>query len=185
MAGTVTAHAVDMLIGVHRLQNEDLKLHRYSPARTPELRDVVGYVTTFALLMTVGYGFALLGTMSSSWTGDPEYIQTVRLFWPILYVPACAIVLLYPHLTIHRIVRREKESTLKACQAEIDDLLTRYSELTSEEVQRTNTLAQLFDRISGTPNYVLDLGNATRTLLPLLFSVGSLIARIVTSQIAA
>jgi hypothetical protein len=185
MAGVVTAHAVQMILAAHALQDAEIRVFRYSPARTPELRSLVSYFTSFSLLMTFGYAFALLATMSPRWTGNPDYIQAVRLFWPILYVPACLVVLLYPHIAIHRLIQREKDRTLLGYQQEIDGMLNRYSALTAEEVDRTNALAQLFDRINATPNYVLDVGNATRTILPLAFNVGSLIAKLVLSQNSA
>ena len=127
--------------------------------------------------MTIGYGLSLLGTAKAHWIGQKEYVKAVLYFWPLLYVPTCSIGLFYPHLVIHRLIKREKEQTLSSYQREIDDRISRYSDMTTEDVQRTNTLVQLFDRINDTPNYVMDVGVAIRTILPLAFNVITLIAK--------
>jgi hypothetical protein len=181
-AALVTLHALEMLVAVHSLETISIKAFRYSPARTPELRELVSYFTSLGLLTTLGYGFALAGTMSPYWTAPKAYLDAVRVFWPVLYVPTCSLALIYPHLVVHRLVRREKEQTLQSCQQEIDSLLTKYRTLNKEDVERTNSLAQLFDRINATPDYVLDLGIACRTFLPLAFNVASLVAKLVINH---
>jgi hypothetical protein len=56
-------------------------------------------------------------------------------------------------------------------------MLSKYGDLKTEEVERTNTLAQLFDRIAATPDYVIDVGIAARTLLPLVFNLVTLFVK--------
>jgi hypothetical protein len=176
-AGIVTMHAIEIIVVIHYLQKTDIKVFRYAPASTPELRILVSYFSSFSLLTTIGYGFALWATFNPHWTGPKNYIEAVRLFWPVLYVPLCTAALIYPHLVTHRLIQHEKEKTLISCQRDIDDLLSKYSALKTDEINRTNTLAQLFDRISGTPNYVMDMGIAVRTILPLVFNLVTLFAK--------
>jgi hypothetical protein len=130
----------------------------------------------------MGYAFALLGTLAPTWTGSPHYIEAVRVFWPIIYVPICSVALVFPHLAIHRLIQREKEKTLLSCQEDMDGLLTRFRDLKTEDIDRTNTLAQLFDRIAATPNYVVDFGIAVKTVLPLLVNVISFFAKAALSH---
>jgi hypothetical protein len=181
-SGLVTLHSIEILTTVHNLQRQEINVSRYAPARTPELRSVVAYFSSFTLLMTVGYAFALLGTVKGHWTGSPDYVQAVRLFWPFIYVPTCCVVLIYPHIVVHKLIQREKERTLSTYQRDIDKLLSKYGDLRTEEVERTNTLAQLFDRITATPNYVIDVGIAVRTALPLVFNFVTLFVKTFTSQ---
>jgi hypothetical protein len=176
-AGYVTAHAIEILLAIHKLQRRTIKIFRYAPAQTPALRSLVSYFGSFTLLMTIGYAFALMGTLDPNWTGPRQYVDVVRLGWPMLYVPTCSIALIYPHLVVHRLIRHEKDQTLLSCQRDIDALLQKYADLNKEEIDRTNSLTQLFDRITSTPNYVLDFGVAARTLLPLAVNVASLFAR--------
>jgi hypothetical protein len=84
----------------------------------------------------------------------------------------------YPHLVLHRVIQREKEQTLLSCQRDIDDLLAKYSLLKTDDINRTNTIAQLFDRITATPDYVLDFGIVVRTGLPLLLNVATFVAKL-------
>ena len=147
------------------------------PARTPELRGLVSYFTWFTLLVTIGYACAVIATLDDHWTGAPEYIAAVRLFWPLIYVPICTVAMIYPHMVVHRLIQREKEETLLSCERDIDDLLGRFRDLKTEDINRTNTLAQLFDRIAATPDYVVDIGIAARTALPFLVNVLSLFAK--------
>jgi len=176
-SGIVTLHCLEVLAVLHNLRAQEIKVFRYAPARTPELRSVVGYFSSFSLLMSVGYAFALIATFKAHWSGPSDYVEGVRLFWPIVYVPTCSIALIYPHLIIHQMIRREKEQTLASCQQDIDQLLSKYSELKTEDIERTNTLAQLFDRIIATPDYVVDVGIAVRTMLPLVLNLLTLLAK--------
>ena len=176
-AGAATVHTIEIIREVHGLLDRDIKASRYAPARTPELKGVVSYFTSFALLVTVGYAFAVLGTLDLHWTGPSWYIEAVRLFWPIIYVPTCTVAMIYPHVVVHRLIRREKEKTLQSCQQDMDELLGRFADLKKEDLDRTNSLAQLFERILATPDYVVDFGIAVRTLFPILLNVVSFFAK--------
>ena len=173
-SGLITLHTLTIVAVIHNLEKLPISLSRYAPARTPELRHVVKYFSTFALLMTGCYVFALAGTIKGNWTGSNDYVEAVRWFWPIIYVPLCCAALIYPHLAIHKLIQRHKEDTLKSCQDDIDKLLAQYPTLKKEDIGRTNELAQLFDRITATPNYVVDFGIALRTLLPLVLNLATL-----------
>jgi hypothetical protein len=170
-AGYVTLHALNLLIIVHHLDKSGIKVFSYSPARTPELRETINYFTTFTTILCIGYAFAFAATLKGHWTGSQSYIEAVQWFWPLIYVPICSMALVYPHVVLHNLVLRAKEKILSSYQAEIDQLLVNYQGLKADEVQRINNLAQLFDRISGTPDYVIDLGIAFRTALPLAFNL--------------
>jgi hypothetical protein len=91
-------------------------------------------------------------------------------------------VLIYPHVVIHKLIQREKERTLSLYQQDIDELLSNYGDLKTEEIERTNTLAQLFDRVTATPDYVIDVGIAVRTVLPLVFNLATLFAKTAMGQ---
>lgn len=170
-SGIITLHALTIIAAVYYLGREKIKLSHYAPARTLELRSVVKYFSTFTLLMSGCYVFALAGTLKGTWTGSPDYVQAIQWFWPIIYVPLCCIVLIYPHLAVHKLIQSHKENTLRSYQDEIDKLLAQYPKLQREDIGRTNELAQLFERITATPNYVIDFGIAVRTLLPLAFNL--------------
>jgi hypothetical protein len=105
------------------------------------------------------------------------YIEAVQLFWPAIYVPICCVALLFPHIVMHRLIRSTKERTLVRYQEEIDTLLARYETLRDEDIQRVNTISQLFDRITGTSDYVFDLGIAIRTIVPYGLNLGILLVK--------
>jgi hypothetical protein len=177
-SGLITLHALTIVAVVHNLDNQKIKVSLYAPARTQELRSVVKYFSTFTLLMSGCYIFALAGTIKGNWTGSKDYVEAVRWFWPIIYVPLCCAALIYPHLAIHKLIQRHKDDTLRSCQQDIDKLLAHYPTLKNEDIGRTNELAQLFDRITATPNYVIDFGIAVRTLLPLALNLVTLFLKV-------
>lgn len=181
-AGMITLHTIDLLLIVHHLQNTKIKTFNYSSARTPELRHLVSYFTWFTLILSIAYCFAFVGTLRGHWNASPLYIQAVQWFWPVVYVPTCSVALIYPHLAIHGLIQRAKERTLLSYQLAIDKLLVDYPRLENEQIAKINTLAQLFDRISATPDYVIDIGIGFRTVLPLLFNVVILIAKPLLGQ---
>jgi len=178
-AGAATLHTIEIVVAIHGLARTDIRTFRYAPARTPELRSIVSYFSSFTLLVTIGYACAVLATLDNHWTGAREYISAVRLFWPIIYVPVCSVAMFYPHIVVHQIIQREKQKTLLSCEHDIDDLLIRFRDLKTEDINRTNNLAQLFDRIAATPNYVVDFSIAATTMLPLLVNVVSFFAKAV------
>lgn len=171
LAGNSTLHAIKLLIMSNRLCKIRVKVFSYSPAETKGLRDLAVYATFYGSLLTIGYGFALLGTLIGNWTGDPSWISLVQLFWPLIYVPLCLAVLIYPHTTIHCLVCREKEHLLEQCQEQINTILTKPDPLTKEDIERSNGLADFFEKVSSTPNYVMDFGIATKTFIPVTFNV--------------
>jgi len=176
-AGYLTLHAVDILFIVHRLEKGGINVFSYAPARTPEFREIIGYFTTFTAILSVGYAFAFVATLRGHWTGNKQYIEIIQWFWPVVYVPICSLALVYPHVVLHNLVQRAKERILNSYQIQIDRLLTEYQGLKVDDVQRVNNLAQLFDRISATPNYVIDLGVAFRTVIPFAFNLAILFAK--------
>jgi hypothetical protein len=176
-AAAATLHTIEIIVAVADLPRTEIKVFRYAPARTPELRAVVTYFSSFTLLVTVGYAFALAGTLAPKWNGSSSYVEAVKVFWPIIYVPICSVALIYPHFAVHRLIQREKEKVLQSCQEDMDGFLAKFRDLKTEDIDRTNTLAQLFDRVAATPNYVVDFGIVVRTALPLLLNVVSFFAK--------
>ena len=181
-AGIVTAHTLDLVLSVRNLEKVGIKTFNYSPAQTPELRDFINYFTSFTFILSAAYLVAFIATTTGHWTGNRSYIEAVQWFWPLVYVPVCSVALIYPHIIMHRLIQRAKEDTLVAYQTEIDELLGKYQGLKNDEVQTINNLAQLFDRINATPDYVIDIGIAARTALPLAFNMAILIAKPVFGQ---
>jgi hypothetical protein len=181
-AGVVTLHTIDLLLLINRLHTTGIKTFRYSPARTPELRDLINYFTSFTLILSIAYSFAFAGTIKGNWTGDRAYIELVQTFWPLIYVPICSAALIYPHFAMHGLIRDAKEISLAFYQRDIDKLMIDYKRLDDDDVAKINSLAQLFDRISATPDYIVDLGIAVRTCLPLAFNLATLFAKSLLSH---
>ena len=168
----VVLHAFDIVGSVHGLQHQQIKLSHYSPARTPQLRNVVRYFSTYVLLMTLGEACGLLGSLRGHWTSPQIYIDMFRWFWPFIYFPLCSVMLIYPHLVVHKLIQKEKRVTLSTYQDELEGYLAKpENNSSSSQIERTNNLAQLVDRIAASPNYVFDFGIAARTLLPLVLNV--------------
>jgi hypothetical protein len=183
MAGFVMVHTVHVIMVIHQLRTANVKMFSYSPARTPELRDVVGYFATFSLILSVAYLFAFLGTINGSWIGNPEFVRGVQLFWPIVYVPVCTTALLYPHIAVHRLIKAQKERVVFSYHREIDGLLAEYQNLRNEDVQRVNTISQFLERMNSTPDYVIDFGLAIKTAMPLVFNLIILMAKNLIGQL--
>lgn len=170
--GIVTLHALEILVVVHNLQHQDIKLSHYSPARTPQLREVVKYLSTYVLLMTVGEAVGLLGSLKGHWNGPQIYVDIFRWCWPLVYFPTCCIMLIYPHLVVHRLIKKEKEHTLSTYREELEEHLSAPEKKPRiSQIERTSHLAQLVDRITASPDYVFDFGIALRTLLPLALNL--------------
>ena len=165
--GLVTLHALEILVVVRNLQHQKLELSHYAPAGTPELRSVVKYFSTYLLLMTIGEALGLMGSLRGHWTGSQMNIDIFRWFWPFIYFPMCSVLLIYPHLVIHKIIQKEKQQTLSAYRQELEEHLSRHdTHMRNGQIERTNHLAELVDRITASPDYVIDFGIAVRTLLP-------------------
>jgi hypothetical protein len=182
IAGFVMVHTIHMIVTIHQLREAKIKTFTYSPAQTPQLREVVSYFATFSLILSIAYLFAFIGTMNGLWTGNPQYIHGVQLFWPVVYVPVCSVALLYPHLSVHWLIQDQKERILLPYQREIDNLLSEQQDLKSDDVQRVNALAQFFDRMNSTPDYVVDLGLAVKTAMPLFLNLAILFAKNLLGQ---
>lgn len=183
MAGLVMVHTVHVVMVIHQLRPANVKMFSYSPAQTPELREVVGYFATFSLILSIAYLFAFLGTINGRWTGNPQFVHGVQLFWPIVYVPVCTTTLLYPHIAVHRLIKTQKERVVVSYHREIDGLLGEYQNLNNESVQRVNTISQFLERMNSTPNYVIDFGLAIKTVTPLVFNLIILSAKTLMGQI--
>jgi hypothetical protein len=81
-------------------------------------------------------------------------------------------MLIYPHLIVHKLIQKEKRVTLSTYQDELEGYLAKpENNSSSGQIERTNNLAQLVDRITASPNYVFDFGIAARRLLPLVLNV--------------
>jgi hypothetical protein len=170
--GLVTLHTLEILIVMRNLQHEDIKLSHYVPASTPKLRSIVKYFSTYILLMTIGLAVSLLGSLKGHWTGPQGFVNAFRWLWPLIYLPTCCFMLIYPHLVVHRLIQEEKERTLSRYQQELEDHLSgKQTNATIGQLERTNNLAQLVDRITASPDYVFDFGIALRTLLPLALNL--------------
>jgi hypothetical protein len=173
MAGVATWHGVEILIACQQVASAPLHVFVYSPAETKELRILARHSTTYASVLTLGYAFTLLGTILGGWTGDPLRVRIVTSFWPVLYIPFCFILLIYPQIQFRKLILREKERLLSVCQKGIDDVLQK-PDLTSEDVSRCNALAELFNKIAGTPEFVIDVGIVMRYLWIVLVNAGTL-----------
>jgi hypothetical protein len=174
--GLVTLHALEILVVVRNLQHQKLELSHYAPAGTPELRSVVKYFSTYLLLMTTGEALGLTGSLRGHWTGSQMNIDIFRWFWPFIYFPMCSVLLIYPHLVIHKLIQKEKENTLSIYQEELEkDLSTR--DTRNSQIERTSHLAELVDRITASPDYVIDFGIAARTLLPFVLNLLTLFVK--------
>lgn len=165
--GLVTLHALEILVVVRNLQHQKLALSHYAPARTPELRSVVTYFSAYVFLIAVGQVLGLLGTLKGHWTGAQQNVEVFRWFWSLVYFPMSSVLLIYSHWVVHKLIQKEKEHTVSTYRQELEEHLTRHDPSTRDnQIERTNHLAELVDRITASPNYVVDFGIAARTLLP-------------------
>lgn len=173
-AAVATLHALEILSIFRTLKHAKLDLFLYSPADTRGVRRITWYATFYGIVLTVGYALTMIATFAANWQAPSASVRMVQFFWPILYVPLCLAVLLYPHAVIHAVVRRQKDRLISELQASINEILSA-SDLTKEKVDRVNALADFIDRIEATPNYAVGIGVATGTVLPALFNVLTLI----------
>lgn len=174
LAGMATWHGIEILIACKAVAAAPLHVFVYSPAETKELRVLARHASTYAAVLTLGYAFTLLGTMLARWTGDPKHVQLVVGFWPVLYIPFCLLLLIYPQVQFRNLIRREKERLLSVCQNGIDDVLKK-TDLTAEDVSRCNVLADLFNKVAATPEFVVDIGIIARYLWIVAANVAALL----------
>lgn len=170
--GIVTLHTLEILVVVRNLPYQSIKLSHYAPASTPVLRSLVKYFSTYILLMTIGLAVSLVGSLKGDWTGPQWFVDAFRWLWPLIYLPTCCFMLIYPHLVIHKLIQQEKEHTLSTYREELEEHLSVPEKKPRiSQIERTNHLAQLVDRITASPDYVFDFGIALRTLLPLALNL--------------
>lgn len=175
LAGPPTWHVVEMTEAAQILGREELDLFSYSPGESGALRAIAQYFAFYGLAISISYVFAFLGTNLGSWTADKVLVRCVQVFWPLVYVPICLAVLIYPHVTIYSRVRREKDRVIERLQRQIDGMLTSGESLTREDVERINSLATLIENIEKTPNHSFSFPVAGSTVGSIALNLGSLL----------
>jgi hypothetical protein len=187
LAGVATWHGVELFVLVFRMRAMQLELFAYSPAETRGLRRLAHHLVTYAGVLTIGYAFALAATLLGSWRAAPSWVRTVQVFWPVLYVPFCFLLLLVPQAWLRDLVCERKEALLQRWEASMNSLLQRPSKLRRDDVDECNALADLFEKVSGTPEYVIDLSLALKTAGILIVNLTSLAVprEVITSWLRA
>lgn len=175
IAAAVTLRTVQLFRLCARLDQYKLTVHFYSPADTPSLRRLAEHVALFGVVMTAGYAFAFAATLAGSWTATPKLVHSVQVFWPIIYVPLCLAALAYPHATIYRIVRQEKDRTASDLQRRIMEISAQSGSLTNEQVDLLNNLTDLVKKIEETPNYPKNIKIVSSLILTALVNIASLV----------
>lgn len=175
LAGFATWHVVEVLTVAGRIKTLPVQVFSYSPGETRSLKRIAAYFTFFGIAMTCGYAFALAGTLIADWKGDPAFVRFVQLLWPLVYVPTCLVVVTYPHIAIHGLIRREKDRLITQYQAQINKILSHSDSLTNEDIDRVNALASLIEKIESTPNYAITIPIALTTLATYAFNAASLL----------
>lgn len=175
MASFATLHALAVLKFASQLPSCSMNLHPYSPADTPGIRKLAEYIAFFGFVVSIGYVFAFTGTVSGNWVATSPMVRAVQFFWPIIYVPLCLTTLLYPHIAIHSIIRNEKDRTIMGLQAKITDLVAVEENLSNEEIDRLNSLADLIQKIESTPNFPRNISLIGSLSLTVIANVGSLL----------
>src|ERR1051325_2028303 len=163
ISGVVTWHGVEVLLASKHIGESQLHVFVFLPGETKQLRAFARHVTQFAALCTIGYAITLCGTLLARWTAPPAHVEQVVTFWPLLYVPFCLLLLIYPQIQFRTIIRREKQKLLDMCQSKIDDLLQK-PDLTNDDVAKCNAFADFFEKITKTPDFVLDAPIVLRML---------------------
>lgn len=175
MAALATVHAGEILLFASRLPACTGNLHPYSPADTPAIRKAAEYIAFFGLVVSIGYSFAFVGTVSGNWTADQSLVQVVEYFWPLIYVPLCLATLLYPHVAIYRLIRSEKDNVISGLQEKMLALSSAGHNLGSEDIDRLNALADLVHKIESTPNYPRNVSLIGSLSLTLAANIASLV----------
>lgn len=174
LAGFATWHGVELLVLTQRMRSMPLDLFAYSPAETRGLRKLADHVVTYSGVLTIGYAFALAATLLGRWGAPATWVRTVRVFWPVLYVPFCLTLLVIPQFQLRALVRERKDALLGRWEASMNALLRHPDQLDKEQVAECNSLADLFERVSGTPEFVIDLSLAAKSLSILAVNVFTL-----------
>jgi len=174
MAGFITWHAIEVLYTATKISEFKIKFFVYSPGETRSLKKLAVYFVTFSLSVTVGYIFAFAGTMSPLWRGNSTWINGVRAFWPVIYVPLCLAITTYPHLVIHRVIRQEKDRLIISYQEQINSLIGDAQSLSKQDIERVNALADLIKRIESSPSFALNFPIAIGAALTYIVNIGSL-----------
>jgi hypothetical protein len=174
LAGFATWHVVEVLTVAGRIKSLPIQVFSYSPSETRSLKGLAGYFTFFGAALTAGYAFALTGTLLGNWKGDPAFVRFVQLLWPLVYVPTCIIVVTYPHIAIHGLIRQEKDRLITLYQFEINRILAHSDSLTNQDIERVNALATLIEKIEKTPNYALTVPITLTTMATCAFNLVSL-----------
>lgn len=173
-AGFITWHAAEVIYTATRIEKLKIKFFVYSPGETRSLKGLAVHFVTFGLGMTLGYIFAFIGTISPQWTGNPIFVKTVQAFWPMIYVPLCLIVVTYPHLAIHRLIRREKDRLIISYQEEINSIIEGGDSLSQQDIERINALADLIRKIERSPSFAVNFPIALGTIFTYVANIGSL-----------
>jgi hypothetical protein len=174
LAGLITWHAVEVIYTATQIEKLKIKFFAYSPGETKSLKKLAVYFVTFGLAMTFGYIFAFVGTLSPLWIGNPVFVRTVQAFWPTVYVPLCLIIVTYPHLVIHRLIRREKDRLIISYQEEINSIIEEHSSLSQQDIEKVNALADLIKKIENSPSFAINFPIAIGTLFTYVANLGSL-----------
>ena len=146
------------------------KMRKSSRSHKPILNVETKHARWFVTALITSAAWMAVGCFLALIQGDS--IDMFRWFWPFIYFPRCSVMLIYPHLVVHKLIQKEKRVTLSTYQDELEEYLAKSeNKSSSSQIERTNYLAQLVDRITASPNYVFDFGIAARTLLPLVINV--------------
>lgn len=174
LAGFATWHVVEVLSVAGRIKSLPVPVFSYSPSETRSLKRLATYFAFFGAAMTVGYAFALAGTLLPHWKADPSFVRFVQLLWPLVYVPTCLIVTTYPQLAIHDLIRHEKDRLISLYQAQINEILAHSDALSKDDIERVNALAGLIEKIEKSPNYAITMPIAVSTVATYSVNVASL-----------
>lgn len=174
LAGFATWHAVDVMRVASSLHMLRIKFFVYSPGDTKSLKHLAVHFVVFGLGMTVGYVFAVVGTLSPLWTGNPVLVRAIQAFWPMIYVPLCIAVTTYPHVMIYRLIRQEKDRLIGSYQEEINGIIGEGHSLTKQDIERVNALADLIRRIESSPRFAVNFPIALGTVVTYVVNIGSL-----------
>ena len=174
LAGFATWHTLELITVASGIRRAPIQLFAYSPGETRNLRSLAEYFTVFGVGMTGGYAFAFAGTMSNPWIGNEDYVRVVQFFWPLIYVPICLSILLYPHIEIHSLIRREKDRVISGYQSEINAILNSGKSLKKEDIEQVNALADLISKVEKSPNFALNLPITLVTAATSVFNIATL-----------